>query len=187
VELTRFATPSDETGLVRWAKTVSGARIRRKAELATRDPISEVQSAHASRSLSMWFYDEHRRFHLDAELSAADGAVIAKAIRRQAEKVPQAPDPEGPEGVGRRLADGLVRVCSGAIARDPDPDRATVVVHVQARALTEPPTGERRPEDWTRLRHGAHYGSRGDPRRDHLGRDRLWPGDPSRHRPTSGL
>jgi uncharacterized protein DUF222 len=139
VELTRFATPSDEAGLVRWATTVSGARIRRKAELATRDPISEVRDAHASRSLSMWFYDEHRRFHLDAELSAADGAVIAKAIRRQAEQVPHDPDAQSPGD--SRLADGLVRVCSGAIARDPDPDRATVLVHLQARALTQGPTG----------------------------------------------
>jgi hypothetical protein len=160
VELTRFATPSTEARLVRWAGTVSGARIRRKAEVETRDSIQEVRDAHACRSLSMWFYDEHRRFHLDAELSAADGAVIAKAIRRQAEQVPQGPDPEGPEGVGRRLADGLVRVCSGSIARDPDPDRATVVVHVQARALTEGPTGDRNGQgpDQTGPTHGAGPG-----------------------------
>jgi uncharacterized protein DUF222 len=150
VELTRFATASTEDRLVRWAKTVSGARIRRRAELETRDSVSVDQDARKARTLSMWYVGEHRVFRLEAQLPAADGAVVAQAIRRQAEQVPSDPDALSPES--SRLADGLVRVCSGAIAADPDPDRATVVVHVQARALGEVSSGN--PKGATKARTG---------------------------------
>jgi uncharacterized protein DUF222 len=144
VELTRFATRRTEDRLVRWANTVSGARIRRRAELETRDSVETDREVHGPRTVSMWFIGEQRVFRLEAQLPAAEGAVVAQAIRRQAEKVPEDPESLSPEG--SRLADGLVRLCSGSIAADPDPDRATVVVHVQARALTEgSPTGDMAP------------------------------------------
>jgi uncharacterized protein DUF222 len=112
VELTRFATPSTETGLVRWANTVSGATIRRRVELESRDPICEVQDAHASRSRSMRYYDEHRRFHLEAELPAAEGAVIAKGDPSSGREGSAGSGPRrsprcGP-AVGRRAGPGVL-------------------------------------------------------------------------------
>jgi hypothetical protein len=70
--------------------------------------------------------------------------------------------------VGRRLADGLVRVCSGSIAEDPDPDRGTVVVHVQATP-----------------RASFHTWGRAGEAPDRPGGDRFHP-DPRRHRVWSG-
>jgi uncharacterized protein DUF222/HNH endonuclease len=130
VELTRFATPETESRLVKWATTVSGTTIRRRGDLEARDPIEPVQDADRDRFLDWWYYDEGRRFHLEAELPAANGAVIARAVARAADQVPQIPGEE-PKASTRR-ADGLVGICRGRIASDPDPDRATVVVHVRA-------------------------------------------------------
>jgi hypothetical protein len=44
------------------------------------------------------------------------------------------PDEEDPAHVDARRADALVAVCSATIADDPDPDRATVVVHADVDA-----------------------------------------------------
>jgi hypothetical protein len=41
---------------------------------------------------------------------------------------------DGPTGVDARRADALVAVCSAQIAADPDPDRATVVLHARVDA-----------------------------------------------------
>jgi hypothetical protein len=60
------------------------------------------------------------------------GAVVAAAIERAAESVPPMPDEDGPFDADARRADALVALCSSRIAADPDPDRATVVVHVRA-------------------------------------------------------
>lgn len=54
VELTRFATAQTEARLIRWAKGVSGACIRRKADLAVRRSLEEVREAEEARSLSWW-------------------------------------------------------------------------------------------------------------------------------------
>jgi hypothetical protein len=86
-----------------------------------------------ARFLEWWYLDEGKRFGLAGELPAAQGAIVARTIERLAETTPVMPG-EAEEDVflPARRADALVRLCSGRIADDPDPDRATVVVHVQA-------------------------------------------------------
>jgi Domain of unknown function (DUF222)/HNH endonuclease len=130
VELTRLATPRTETRLIRWAGTVSGATIRHRAELAARANVDQTRSADRDRSVLWWSYDEGRRMFVEADLPAADGAVVIKAIERATEQVP-AIGGEQPKVAARR-ADALVGICRSRIATDPDPDRATVVVHVRA-------------------------------------------------------
>jgi hypothetical protein len=135
VELTRFATPETEAGLLRWAQGVSCACIRRKADLAARQSIQDVQDVERSRSLSWWYFDEGRRFGLQAELPAAQGAVVARALERLADTLPAMPDEQDECFVDARRADALVALCSNRIAEDADPDRATVVVHAQLDGL----------------------------------------------------
>jgi hypothetical protein len=130
VELTRFATSETERDLIRWAKQVSCGAIRHKADLACQS-IQEVKEAEKSRTLSWWYFDENRRFGLQAELPAADGAVVQKALERLAESIPVTPGEEDPCFADARRADALVALCSTRIAGDADPDRATVVVHAQ--------------------------------------------------------
>ena len=135
VELTRFATAETESNLVTWARGVSVACIRRKADVAVRQAIEDVRDAQASRFLSWWHFDDGRRFGLEAELPAAEGAVLARAIERLAEQLPVMPGEEGACHADARRADALVALASTSLAGDPDPDRAAVVVHAPLEAL----------------------------------------------------
>src|SRR5919106_5257021 len=78
---------------------------------------------------------ENRRSGLQAELPAADGAVVQKALERLAESLPVMPGGEDHTYADARRADALVALCSAKIAGHPDPDRATVVVHAQLDGL----------------------------------------------------
>ncbi len=58
---------------------------------------------------------------------------MARALRRVAERVPVMPGED--DDADARRADALVAVCSARLGSDPDPDRATVVVHVPLASL----------------------------------------------------
>jgi hypothetical protein len=137
VELTRFATSETEGRLIPWAKRVSAAAIRRKADLSLRQDIGEDRDAEGARHLSWWYLDEGRRFGLEAELPAAQGAVVARALERLGEAIPVMPGEEDRCYADARRADALVAMCSSRIAGDPDPDRATVIIHAQLEGLVE--------------------------------------------------
>ncbi|HEY3209572.1 MAG TPA: DUF222 domain-containing protein [Actinomycetota bacterium] len=122
VELTRFATPQTEGRLIRWAQGVSCGAIRHKGDLAHRS-IEEAQEAEQARTLSWWYFAENARFGLSAELPAADGAVVAKALERLADRgrsVPSTASPghrpvwprRGSRGPPRASPGALVMVCS---------------------------------------------------------------------------
>jgi hypothetical protein len=138
VELTRFATADSEHRLTRWAVGVSCGAIRRAGDLEARRTIEDVQEPERMRFLEWWYSDEGRRFGLQAEFPASQGAVVAKAIERLAESLPVMPDEEGLVHADARRADALVALCSTRLAEDPDPDRATIVVHAPLAALTGP-------------------------------------------------
>jgi hypothetical protein len=135
VELTRFARPETEGDLLRWAKQVSCAAIRHRADRSLRPSIDEARDAEKSRSLRWWYLEENRRFGLQAELPAADGAVVAKALERLAETIPVMPGEEDACFAEARRADALVALCSAGISDNAHPDRATVVVHAQLDGL----------------------------------------------------
>jgi hypothetical protein len=137
VELTRFATAETESRLIRWARGVSVGAIRHRGDLAARSSITETLDAEQARFLDWWYLDDGRRLGLRAELPAAQGAVVVKAIERMAADVPAMPEEDDAGFVEARRADALVALCSAALAADPDPDRATVVVHVRADAMQE--------------------------------------------------
>jgi Domain of unknown function (DUF222) len=141
VELARFATAETEDDLMRWARRVSVACIRRKADLANRPSVEDVTETDRSRYLRHWWFDDGKRLGLEGSWPADQGAVIQKALDRLAERVPSMPQEPGREpdpfddGVDTRRADALLLLASGTIAKDPDPDRATVVVHADIGTL----------------------------------------------------
>jgi Domain of unknown function (DUF222)/HNH endonuclease len=138
VELCRFATAEDEERLVAWAAQVSSGAIRHRGDVLARVALEEVREAERTRTLSWWVLDEGRRLGLYAELAAAQGAAVVRAIDRLADRLPTMPgetDPAEPFTVDARRADALVALCSASIAADPRPDRATVVVHAPLRSL----------------------------------------------------
>lgn len=114
---------------------VSGACIRRRADAAWRQAIQDVQDAEHARFCRWWWLDEGRRLGLEAELPAAQGAVVVRALERLANEVPVMPGEADPCSADARRADGLVALCSARIGADADPDRATVVVHAPLAAL----------------------------------------------------
>jgi hypothetical protein len=131
VELTRFASPGTEADLVSWAKRVSCATVRRRADLERRASIQDDLDAERSRFVSWWYFDEGRRLGLEAELPVAQGAIVVRALERAADSIPAMPDERDGSFIPARRADALVALCSARIARDADQDRATVVVHAQ--------------------------------------------------------
>jgi hypothetical protein len=130
VELSRFASFESEAGLISWAKRVSCAAVRRKADLETRS-IEEAQEAERGRFVRWWYLDDDTRFGLEAELPAAQGATVARALERVAESLPGMPGEEDPVFADARRADALTAICSSRLAEDADADRATVVVHAR--------------------------------------------------------
>lgn len=135
VELARFATADSEARLIPWARNVSCGCIRRKGDLAVRQSIDDVRDAECARSVSWWYFDDGRRFGLEAMLPAAQGAAVARALERVAEQLPVMPGEEDCCSADARRADALVALASTHIASDADPDRATVVMHAQLDAL----------------------------------------------------
>jgi hypothetical protein len=135
VELTRFAAPETEARLIRWAMTVSVGAVRHRGDLEARASITEVRETERSREVSWWYFDEGRRFGLEADLPAASGPVIVNALEREAERIAAMPGEEDEVFASARRADALVALCSARIATDPEPDRATVVVHARLDGL----------------------------------------------------
>jgi hypothetical protein len=135
VELCRFARPGDQTRLVRWAKTVSVGAVRHRADLESKGSIRDVREAERTREVNWWYHDEGRRFGLEADLPAASGPVIVNALTREAERISALPGEEDEVFVSARRADALVALCSARIAADPEPDRATVMVHARLDGL----------------------------------------------------
>jgi hypothetical protein len=143
LELCRFATATTELKLVAWARRVSTAAVRHRADREVAPPIDDVRLAERSRSVWWWYEDEGSRFRLSADLPAAQGAVIAKAIERETERIPVMPDEEDEAHVAEaRRADALLALCSARLASDPDPDRASVVIHTQIDAEGHPRAAE---------------------------------------------
>jgi hypothetical protein len=137
VELARVATAETEGDLIAWASRISCAAVRRRADLSVRASIESVVDAGRARTVSWWWFDDGRRFGLEAELPAAQGAIVARALERVAEAIPFMPDEEDGCFASARRAEALVAVCSARIAEDADADRATVVIHAQQRGLED--------------------------------------------------
>jgi hypothetical protein len=135
VELCRFATPVTEEDLLPWAERVSAGVIRARGDQEARRSLEDVQKTERARSLRWWHEDEGRAWRLEATLPSAQGSVVAKAIERIVEQLPVIPGEDPAPCADERRADALVALASARIASDPDPDRATIVVHVPLETL----------------------------------------------------
>ena len=91
VELARFATFESEAGLVSWARYVSAAAVRRRADLEVRRTIEDVRDAEHARFLNWWWLDDGNRFGLEAELPTSQGAIVARALQRMSDSIPLMP------------------------------------------------------------------------------------------------
>jgi hypothetical protein len=135
LELTRFATPETEDKLLKWARRVSAACIRSKADLAQRSPEEDAQEIENCRRLKWWYFDDDKRMGLEGEFPAAEGAAIAARLRRIADDLPDLAtdepgyDPYPEDLLERRCADALYVLAAEGSTRDSAIEAATVVVH----------------------------------------------------------
>jgi len=136
VELARFVTAATIDGLLEWAGEASAFAIRRRADVETRRDRADADDAERTRFLEWGLFDDGRRFGMRAELPAADGVAVMKAIEALAATLPDAPDEEDPEPIDARRADALVLLCTSGVGDGPS-DRATVVVHARLDGLLE--------------------------------------------------
>jgi Domain of unknown function (DUF222) len=132
VELTRFATPETERGLLPWAERVASGTIREKGNELARQSVQENQELEADRSFDWWTDPDGRQLQFEGRLPSAEGRVLVNAVERMMRRLPVMPEEESPSPEQRR-ADALVAICSARMAADPD--RATVVVHVPVQVL----------------------------------------------------
>jgi hypothetical protein len=129
VEVCRYVTPESEDGVLPWAEQVSAGAIRRKADLAGERATREAGQADDARRLSWWYFDQGRRFGLQAELPSAQGAVVARALERVADQIPAMPGESAAGSSDARHADALVALASTRLSNDADLERSTIVVH----------------------------------------------------------
>ncbi|MGI8519668.1 MAG: DUF222 domain-containing protein [Actinomycetota bacterium] len=146
VELCRFATPETEQELIAWARRVSVAAVKHKADVFNRPEIDEVCSAERARFLRWWWNEGGVSLGFEGLLPAAEGAALVKALQRAADRLPESlPEEEHTSGSDiplsaqdrreQQAADALSALSSQAIASDQDADRATVVVHATIESL----------------------------------------------------
>jgi hypothetical protein len=140
VELSRFATPETERGLIKWAQRVTPRAIRKRADKNGKPDTDEALQA---------LKDRYVRFNerldgcmeIEAVVPLADGIKIEKALKRAADTLPDEPKDENGDGPGEersremRMADALGMWAANAIATDANPDLATVVMHLDLKAL----------------------------------------------------
>lgn len=140
VELCRFLKPEDESKVLPWAIRVKPRTIKHKADVETRRRRQEIIEIDRARYLHYWWMDDGR-LGLEGAFPPDQGAVIAKALDRLADRMPDIVDeddlPPTPADAALdvRRADALYAMASTRIANDQDPDRATVVVHAPLSAL----------------------------------------------------
>jgi len=127
--LTEFATPERDAEQASDACGSSASLLEALARRARRVSRAEAERQEQRKFLRMWT-NEREGFRLAGRLPAADGASVAAALNRIAEQS------ESSEPLGARLAEALTELASTRLAEDQDPDRACVVVHVDAAALS---------------------------------------------------
>jgi hypothetical protein len=131
--VTRIATPESDALLAESLPGYSAAEAQAISQRARKlDPEDEAE-AHSRRFLSL--KRDGQCTKVSGRLSGIDGDTVRSALERIAERY--GPDPETGtyEPFGARMADALCDLAGAAISEDADPDRADVVVHVDADVL----------------------------------------------------
>jgi hypothetical protein len=132
VSLVSFATPDDDEALAGAAPGWTAAHAR---ALARRSRAARVDAVGQRGSLRYWWDEDGTLLHLRGYLPAEQGATVVRALERVADQA--GPDPATGlfDPFEQRCADALVQLASQRLGADRDPDRASVVLHVDAPVL----------------------------------------------------
>ncbi len=136
--LTEFCTPDEEAGWACDAIGMSAAHVRMFAIHRRRLARELADRRFQRRYLKIVMDIDQGEYRFWGRLPEAEGAAFKKAIDLAADRRPRDPDTGGLVDIDRRRADALVEMCSANLAAQPDPDRATLVCHVDAHVLRSP-------------------------------------------------
>jgi hypothetical protein len=124
---------ADAVGRTAW-------ELKKLAQEAKRVSLAEARERQQRKYLRVRPDADAGGSWLDGFLPDADAKIVETALRRGAQDQPEDPD-GGRRYLGERMADALVDLCSAGLAADADPDRATIVIHLDAHALAGDNTG----------------------------------------------
>jgi hypothetical protein len=132
---TRFASSVDDTDLAARLPGLSANQIATLARQCRPIPDTDAATAHAARSLT-WRRD-HRRggYSYRGFVPFDQGDAINTALDRHAERAGPNADTGAWDPISTRRADALHDLATRALGADPDPDRATVVIHADAKVI----------------------------------------------------
>lgn len=130
----RIANAGNDADLARELPGYSAAEAVALSRRAKKVDPNDDKNAHRRRYLHLKDIG-NQCTRLSGLLPSADAEIVRTALSRRAEQF--GPDPETKiyEPFGARMADALVDLAGQAIGEDSDPDRADVVVHVDASVL----------------------------------------------------
>jgi hypothetical protein len=135
VELVAFGG-GDDAVVSRDAVGRSAAELDRLAREARRVSREETLERDRKRYVHLRWDLAGGGVRINGWLPDADGKVVERALLRGADEQPNEPDGVPIfRPIGERMADALTDMSSARVGADADPDRATVVVHVDAHAL----------------------------------------------------
>jgi hypothetical protein len=83
-----------------------------------------------------WWDADREWLHIHGQIPGAEAATVEKALDRAVQRVPQNANHQVYDDQEVRMADALVEIAARSLVGDPDPDRASVVVHIDLQALT---------------------------------------------------
>jgi hypothetical protein len=143
IELCRFASPSTEVKLLRWARRVSVGRIRERGDEEARLPLAETKKAYQDRHFRSWWYHDRTMMGFEGALPTEMGAQVIDTIDRMVSELPPPPAPESgePEGltenqlIDQRRADALfLLVVENELPKEATP-RAELILHAPIEKL----------------------------------------------------
>jgi uncharacterized protein DUF222/HNH endonuclease len=150
--LVRVATPSDEAELVRQATGLTATGVEAMVRGLRAVSAEEAAEANRRRSLRWRWRSDDRTLRLVGRFPDVDGAVVACAIERIAERCAASPDDPDPEPWDARCADALVELASCSLPPDAEGGRGQGEAgEVQAQAgAVQGEAGEAHAEDKVR-------------------------------------
>ena len=134
--LSEFCTPDEDAAWADEAIGLDAARVRMYALHRRREARALAEAAQQRRYLKMVADPEDGSVTLWGRLPAGEGMLVKATIERVADQRPRDPETDRLVPYEQRCADALVELASLCLGADPDPDRATVVCHVEASVLT---------------------------------------------------
>ena len=133
--LTRFASGETDEALADEAQGLSAHQLQQMARRSRTVSADEAVGAEDRRFLRWRWNHTGTVLRLTGELPGADGAVVAESVERLAKAIALDPETGMFDPWQARCADALTQMASQSLGADADPDRTTVVLHVDADVL----------------------------------------------------